>query len=147
VSTPYFRVLTFGVSRWHERVKMSGMARVHEVLHWANRRAVAEEVTRRGYRLSGETLNRWVRDEKEFPAVVERIVYELFSLDTTKEAAPRIEERLDRIEGLARAIAAATPGIRMDEVEAVVAELEQLEQQPVESPQTKGSGTRGGSRV
>lgn len=70
------------------------MGRIHEVLHWANRRAVAEEVTRRGYRLSGETLNRWVREEKEFPATVERIVFELFGLDTQKEAAPSLTRRL-----------------------------------------------------
>lgn len=74
------------------------MGRVHEVLHWANRRAVAEEVTRRGYRVSGETLNRWVRDEKEFPAVVERIVFELFGIGGHNETAPpwagQIEQRL-----------------------------------------------------
>lgn len=71
------------------------MSRVHEILHWANRRAVAEEVTRRGYRVSGETLNRWVRDEKEFPAVVERIVLDLFGIEKT---APDVPRRLDEIE-------------------------------------------------
>lgn len=72
------------------------MARVHEVLHWANRRAVAEEVTRRGYRVSGETLNRWVRDEKEFPAIVERIVFDLFTISGQSEnAAPSMTRRLE----------------------------------------------------
>lgn len=63
---------------------------LHDVLRWANRRAVAEEVTRRGYRVSGESLNRWVRDEKEFPAIVERIVFDLFTIapDTEKPSQP-----------------------------------------------------------
>jgi len=72
------------------------MGRVHEVLRWANRRAVAEEITRRGYRVSGETLNRWVRDEKEFPAVVERIVFELFGITEHNQTAPPWAERLER---------------------------------------------------
>ena len=70
------------------------MSRVHEVLHWANRRAVAEEVTRRGYRVSGETLNRWVREEKEFPAVVERIVFDLFTISGQEEKPPAWAEGL-----------------------------------------------------
>jgi hypothetical protein len=68
---------------------------VHEVLLWANRRAVAREITARGYRVSGETLNRWVRDHSEVPAVVERIVFELFGLEATKNAPPEWAERLE----------------------------------------------------
>lgn len=58
------------------------------MLRWANRSDVAREVTRRGYRVSGETLNRWVRQQKEVPAVVERIVFDLFTItpDTQKDA-------------------------------------------------------------
>lgn len=70
------------------------MARVHDVLRWANRRAVAEEVTRRGYRVSGETLNRWVRDEKEFPAIAERIVFDLFTIGAQEESPPAWAEGL-----------------------------------------------------
>ena len=57
-------------------------------MRWANRRDVAREVTKRGYRLSGETLNRWVRDEQEFPAVVERIVFDLFTISGHEETPP-----------------------------------------------------------
>ena len=63
------------------------MGRIHEVLRWANRREVAREVTKRGYRVSGETLNRWVRDESEFPAVVERIVFTLFTIGGHEETS------------------------------------------------------------
>lgn len=84
------------------------MSRVHEVLHWANRRAVAEEVIRRGYRVSGETLNRWVRDEKEFPAAVERIVFDLFGIGHERESPPAWAEGLvdDAITRVAMLLAA-----------------------------------------
>ena len=72
------------------------MSRVHDVLRWANRREVAREVTARGYRVSGETLNRWVRDEQEFPAIVERIVFELFTISGHSETAPPWAERLQQ---------------------------------------------------
>ena len=71
------------------------VSRVHDVLKWANRREVAREVTARGYRLSGETLNRWVRDEQEFPAVVERIVFELFTIGGHEEKPPAWAEGLE----------------------------------------------------
>lgn len=70
------------------------MGHIHQVLRWANRREVAREVTRRGYRVSGETLNRWVRDEAEFPAVVERIVFELFGIGAQEESPPAWAEGL-----------------------------------------------------
>ena len=66
------------------------MARVHQLLRWANKREVARELTRRGFDVSGETLNRWVREEREIPAVVERLVLELYGIspDATKEPPP-----------------------------------------------------------
>ena len=70
------------------------MTRIHDVLRWANRTAVAEEITRRGYRVSGETLNRWVRQDKEVPAIVERIVFELFGIGTQEESPPAWAEGL-----------------------------------------------------
>jgi hypothetical protein len=68
---------------------------VHDLLQWANRSEVAREITRRGYRVSVETLNRWHRDRREVPAVVERIVFELFGLEATKNAPPEWAERLE----------------------------------------------------
>lgn len=80
------------------------MARVHEILRWANKRDVAREVTRRGYRLSGEALNQWVREEKEFPAIVRDIVFNLFTIEGYEENPPASAEGLDGLEGLVRAI-------------------------------------------
>jgi hypothetical protein len=101
------------------------MARVHEVLRWANRREVAREVTRRGYRLSGEALNKWVRDEKEFPAVVERIVFELFTISGHKEApAPEWAQGLDqKVDQIIQAL--PTPE-RLDSVALLISRLEAL---------------------
>lgn len=94
-------------SRWQP------MPEVHDLLRWANRSEVAREITRRGYRVSVETLNRWHRDRKEVPAVVERIVFELFGVsETQKEAAPSMTKRL-----LAGLIALETrAGISPDEL-------------------------------
>jgi hypothetical protein len=36
---------------------MSDVPDIHDVLHWANRTLVAEEVTRRGFRVSGESMS------------------------------------------------------------------------------------------
>ena len=125
------------------------MARVHDVLRWANRRDVAREVTKRGYRVSGETLNRWVRDEQEFPAIVERIVFDLFTITGHEETAPpETAERLERIEGLVRAIAAVTPGIELEQVEEVVARVDELERSRPQRDAERRRGdrrTRGGS--
>lgn len=88
VSRHDFGTRHFDVPRQHRRVIVSSVSRVHDVLKWANRREVAREVTLRGYRVSGETLNRWVRDEEEFPAIVERIVYELFTISGQQETPP-----------------------------------------------------------
>ena len=73
----------------HGCVTFVSVARVHQLLRWANKREVARELTRRGYDVSGETLNRWVREEKEIPSVVERMVLELYGIpDTTKQPPP-----------------------------------------------------------
>lgn len=72
------------------------MARVHEVLALARKREVARKITERGYPVSGETLNRWVRDKEDLPERVERIVRELFMLPPNdEEAAPGLPERLE----------------------------------------------------
>ena len=134
------------------------MARVHEVLHWANRRAVAEEVTRRGYRLSGETLNRWVRDEKEFPAMVERIVFELFGISETTQKEPpwvgRLEGKLDQLseqraevvdDAIKRLVASLAPPERVADVEALAAELRRVPppsgEEPPETPASEDRDT------
>lgn len=59
---------------------------MHRLLRWANKREVARELSRRGFDVSGETLNRWVREEREFPAVVERMVLDMYGIgDIAKE--------------------------------------------------------------
>jgi hypothetical protein len=73
----------------HRCANVCNVARMHQLLRWANKREVARELSRRGFDVSGETLNRWVRDEREFPAVVERMVLDMYGIaGTTKEAAP-----------------------------------------------------------
>jgi hypothetical protein len=67
---------------------MSDVPDIHDVLHWSNRTLVAEEITRRGFRVSKETLNRWVRQRKEVPAAVEHIVFELFGISGQQETPP-----------------------------------------------------------
>lgn len=78
---------------------MAGVPDVHDLLRWANRSEVAREITRRGYRVSVETLNRWHRDRKEVPAVVERIVFELFGVGQQETPPPKwaegFEARID----------------------------------------------------
>ena len=69
-------------------------------------------------------------------------------LQTHENAAPLEEERLGRIERLVTAIAAATPGVVLEEVEAVIQRVDEIERsrpQPDESHQTGGPGIRGGS--
>ena len=78
---------------------MSGVPDIHDVLHWSNRTLVAEEITQRGFRVSKETLNRWVRQRKEVPAAVERIVFDMFGIspDTAKEPPPWAEVMESRV--------------------------------------------------
>lgn len=72
------------------------MARVHEVLALTRKREVARKISERGYSVSGETLNRWVRDKEELPEKVDRIVRDLFHLpDNDEKAAPVGPERLE----------------------------------------------------
>lgn len=152
----------------HGCVTFASVTRVHELLKWASKRQVAREITRRGYKVSGETLNRWVRENEEIPAIVQRLVLELYGLpDTTKEAEPpswatRLMERVDAIharqdtimarqgqvaseatEALTKALA---PLGRLADVEWLASELERAPQPsdevPRETPDT-GAADRG----
>ncbi len=117
------------------RVTLSLVPNVHEVLFWANRRAVAREITERGYRVSGETLNRWVRDQSEVPAIVERIVFELFGIGQQETAPPwaeRLEQKIDLVvsnqgvvadEALRKLVSVLAPPGRVADVESIAAEL------------------------
>ena len=81
-----------------------------------------------------------------------------FGLETTKEAAPDVPERLERIEGLVWAIAAATPGVELEELSKkldakIAADLEASRRQAAEriADQAGGQsdvspGSRRGSR-
>lgn len=64
---------------------------------------------------------------------------------TYENAAPLNEERLERIERMVTAIAAVTPGVDLEEVERVSAELKPLVRKPGESHQTEDHGIRGGA--
>ena len=141
------RVLSDGLAEYATLTRtcqaVTSMGRVHDVLRWANRRDVAREVTKRGYRLSGETLNRWVRDEQEFPAVVERIVFDLFTISGHEETPPPgwatalpaeiADEVVRRLGGL--------PGI----VERAAAELG-LDGPPPAAPRPEAGSTPPGER-
>lgn len=105
------------------------MGRVHEVLHWANRSEVAREITRRGYRVSVESLNRWVRDEKEFPAVVERIVFDLFTISGHEESPPAWAEGLADKTAM-KVIEALREPEREATIRRVLARLEALQPPP-----------------
>lgn len=63
---------------------------LEQILKYVKRREVAEELRRRGIdKVSGESLNRWVRDGKELRPEVERELRALFGLpEIEKEAAP-----------------------------------------------------------
>ena len=127
---------------------MALVSRVHDVLRWANRRAVAEEVTRRGYRVSGESLNRWVRDEKEFPAVVERIVFDLFTIAGHEEtAAPSWAAAMEAniLEGLTinrELIGALARPELLEAAQRVISRLEALEP-PTDVAPPEAGGSEG----
>jgi hypothetical protein len=113
------------------------MPDIHEVLRWANRTAVAQEITRRGYRVSGETLNRWYRQRSEVPAVVERIVFEMFGHNETApawgaELESRIVDELHRNRQLIEAL--ALPADLVEAAWRVIGRLEALPPQGVEAP-------------
>lgn len=127
---------------------LSAVSRVHDVLKWANRTAVAEEITRRGYRVSPETLNRWVRQDKEVPAIVEHIVFELFGIGGHAESpqpqwAGAMEERLaEKLERNRQLIGAMARPELLEAAERVIARLEALE--PPDDAAPNGSGAMGG---
>lgn len=100
---------------------------------------MAEEVTRRGYRVSGETLNRWVRDDKEFPAIVERIVFDLFTIGHEEAAPPKWAERLARETALS-VIEALAPADVQAAAAAVIARLEGTQQPDGEGPLDSDDG-------
>ena len=124
---------------------MCNVAHVHQLLRWANKREVARELTRRGFDVSGETLNRWVREEREFPPVVERMVRDMYGLTTKEAAPPAMEERLARVESLLVEIARATPGVRPEllEIHERVLELERARQQRGEQRQPADPDAQG----
>ena len=127
------------------------MATIHEVLRWSNRTAVAAEITRRGYRVSGETLNRWYRQRSEVPAVVEHIVFDLFGIGASENAPMpewarglenRLTERLSANRSLIEAL--ARPEL-LEAAERVIERLEALG--PPDDATPNGSGAAGGPAV
>src|SRR5688572_20470380 len=123
---------------------MSAVPDVHALLHWANRSEVAREITRRGYRVSVETLNRWHRDRKELPAVVERIVFELFGAGHGENAPAWAEALEARLTGeLIRnreLIEALAPTDIREAAARVIARLEALGPPGDEAPDGTGGG-------
>lgn len=122
------------------------MASVHDALRWANRREVAREITRRGYRVSGETLNRWVREKAEVPAVVEHIVFELFGIADTGKSAPAWAEALAD-ETVIRVIEGVTTPERWRQIETLIARLEELVPLPGEASDDPGDAQDPGAAV
>ena len=98
VSTSYFRDYPI----CHACATLRTVANVQTLLRYANRRLLARELTARGYPVSGETLNRWVRLEQEIPVAAERTIREVFGVAEHKEEAPphwavRLLSRVDDI--------------------------------------------------
>ncbi len=123
------------------------MPSIHEVLRWANRTLVAEEVTRRGYRVSGETMNRWYRNRSEVPAIVEHIVFELFKVSGHNETPPpwaeALQTKVDEIyarqeqvaaEAVKQVVEVLAPADIRAAANRVIARLEALPPQPGEDP-------------
>ena len=93
VSRKYF----WGCAICHGYVTLRTVSDVLQLLRLGNRRLIARELTTRGYPVSGETLNRWVRQSAEVPEPAARYISELFGVDTTKEAPrPKWAEELIR---------------------------------------------------
>lgn len=136
---------------------------MHQLLRWANRREVARELTRRGFDVSGETLNRWVREEREVPSIVERMVLDMYGMTQEEAAEPvwvrRLETKLDLVvsnqgivadAALKRLVSVLAPAGRVEDVESLAAELRRVPppsgEAPPDSPSKEGRGTgaRGG---
>lgn len=102
------------MSRYRGRV-------LDQILPWTNRRKLAAELKARGFDrgVSGESLNRWVRDGTELPTKVERELRKILGLPETEEAAPDLPERLNKIEMYLRAIAKAAkvPPAELEKIE------------------------------
>jgi hypothetical protein len=117
---------------------MSVVPDIHDVLHWSNRTLVAEEITRRGFRVSKETLNRWVRQRKEVPAVVRDIVFDIFGIGQQETPPPWAEAMQERIVGelaVNRELigALANPEL-LETAQRVIARLEAQSAQPDVDP-------------
>ena len=104
---------------------------MHQLLRWANKREVARELTRRGFDVSGETLNRWVREEREVPQVVERLVLEMYGIT---EEAPRPEWAEGLAVDIAGKVIAELTTSRAAEMRRLIDDLEQRLAQRSEAP-------------
>ena len=98
---------------------------MHELLRWTKRRELATALRKRGHRVSGETLNRWVRNKEEIPLPVQRDIRDLLGLEQQKEAPPEWAGRLERMELWLRAIAVASkaPADLLAEIEAATRDV------------------------
>jgi hypothetical protein len=123
---------------------------VHDLPRWANRSEVAREISRRGYRVSVETLNRWHRDRKEVPAVVEHIVFELFGVGQQETPPPWAEAMEQRLKGELTVnrelIAALANPELLEAAQRVIARLEAQSAQLAEDPgASNGAANRAGA--
>ena len=76
-----------------------------QILKYSNRTTLAAELTKRGIKkVSGESLNRWVRQGRKLRPDVEKGLRAILGLDA-KETAPDVPERLKNVERLLVAIA------------------------------------------
>lgn len=64
------------------------MPDVLRLLTYANRREVARALREKGYKVSGETLNRWVRDRREVPLEVRDAILRLYGLPVIQKEEP-----------------------------------------------------------
>jgi DNA-binding XRE family transcriptional regulator len=92
------------------------------LLKYANREAVAQALTERGYSVSRATVNRWARG-KEMPDIAARMIAELFQHPTTETAPPEWARRLAQDTALSVIEALAPPEVQRAAA-AVIARLE-----------------------
>lgn len=129
---------------------MSDVPDIHDVLHWSNRTLVAEEITRRGFRVSKETLNRWVRQRKEVPAAVERIVFELFGITPDTQTTPppwaeALEQKLvDKLDRNRQLIERLIPDEALRNADDLIGRLEELLRPGDEDPPEESGGSAPG---